>query len=271
MQFPILNRPLVERLEAAEAECLTDRMNAIRERPGNPEGVEVIGFGGATAFYAKTMPWSWFNTVKRLGAEDIGRLDEILLFYRERNRPCQFELIPSRTTPELMDALAERGFCQTGFHTTLYGVPDMEGTELPAELSIRELQEDEFELYGELHCVGSGMSADGRLYVAANNRVLYNRPGWRFFIGFVDGQPAGVGVMHMREGIASFTFAATVPGYRKRGLQSALLRRRIREAAIHGCDLLVSQAAYASTSQNNMERAGMRVAYTRATWSERKR
>ncbi|WP_158560581.1 hypothetical protein [Paenibacillus contaminans] len=40
-------------------------------------------------------------------------------------------------------------------------------------ITIRELREDEFELYGELHCVGRGMSAEGKSYVAANNKVLY--------------------------------------------------------------------------------------------------
>jgi hypothetical protein len=80
-------------------------------------------------------------------------------------------------------------------------------------LTIRELREDEFELYGELHCVGSDMSAEGKSYVAAINKVLYGLACWRFFIGYADERSAGVGVMYMHKGIASFTFAATVPEY----------------------------------------------------------
>ena len=50
--------------------------------------------------------------------------------------------------------------------------------------------------------------------LAAINKVLYGLACWRFFIGYADERPAGVGVMYMHEGIASFTFAATVPDFR---------------------------------------------------------
>lgn len=63
-------------------------------------------------------------------------------------------------------------------------------------ISIRELQADEFELYGQLHCLGTELNVDGAGHVADNNRVLLDRPGWRFYIGFVDDQPAGVAVMY---------------------------------------------------------------------------
>jgi GNAT superfamily N-acetyltransferase len=121
-----------------------------------------------------------------------------------------------------------------------------------------------------LHCLGTGLNIDGAKHVAANNKVLFHRHGWKFFIGFVGENPAGVAVMYINNNIASLTFAATIPEYRRRGLLSAFLRKRIHEAALAKCDLVIGQAAYASTSQNNMERAGMRIGYTRATWVKNK-
>ncbi|MBD3917419.1 GNAT family N-acetyltransferase [Paenibacillus sp. PR3] len=264
----IVTRALAERLEQSEIDYMISRVNAIGQREGNPMGAEVRQFGGATAFYVHEMPWGSFNTVKGVREEHIDYIDEIISFFRERSRSFQFEITPANSSSELLSYLTDRGFRQSGFHTVLYGMPNAE--EEPAYaagIAIRELKADEFELYGKLHCLGTGLNVDGAGHVADNNRVLYDQPGWRFYIGFVDDQPAGVAVMYMHNSTASLTFAATIPAFRKRGLQTAFLHKRCYDAAIAQCDLVVSQAAYASISQNNMERAGLRIGYTRAVWT----
>lgn len=48
------------------------------------------------------------------------------------------------------------------------------------------------------------------------------------------------------------------------GCQPALLRHRIADAHALGCDLLTSSAAFDTVSQHNLERAGLRIAYTPA-------
>ncbi|WP_231571705.1 GNAT family N-acetyltransferase [Gordoniibacillus kamchatkensis] len=270
MKVPVVTKELSERLEQSEIDYMTSRVLAIKEREGNPMGVEVRKFGRATAFYVKEMPWGTFNTVKGIASNDIDNVDEIIQFYRERNRSFQFEIIPSKANADLLGYLSDKGFRQNGFHTTLYGVPNGNLAQFSHGVTIRELKEDEFELYGKLHCLGTGLNLNGASYVADNNRVLYDRPGWRFFIGFVEEHPAGVAVMHISNDVASLTFAATVPEFRRRGLQTAFLQKRIHEAELANCELVVGQASYASTSQNNMERAGLRIGYTRATWVEEK-
>jgi GNAT superfamily N-acetyltransferase len=60
--------------------------------------------------------------------------------------------------------------------------------------------------------------------------------------------------------------ASTIPELRRRGLQSALLRERLRYAFDHGCDLAVIAAEAGSNSQRNAERKGFRIAYTRTKW-----
>ncbi|WP_244226513.1 hypothetical protein [Paenibacillus protaetiae] len=122
-QFPVVTAELAERLEQSETEYMVSRVNAIREREGNPEGAEIMQFGGATAFYVRTMPWGTFNTVKGLTADDVEHVDDMIQFYRERDRSCQFEIIPSKASPKLLQVLASKGFHQQGFHTTMYGLP----------------------------------------------------------------------------------------------------------------------------------------------------
>jgi len=54
-------------------------------------------------------------------------------------------------------------------------------------------------------------------------------------------------------------------GFRGGGLQSALIRERLRAAAGEGCDLATASTLAGSVSQRNYERAGFQVAYTKAT------
>lgn len=97
---------------------------------------------------------------------------------------------------------------------------------------------------------------------------MHNRPGWKYFLAYYDKEPAAAGVVYMHEGVASLTFAATLPEYRGRGLHQALIMRRIREAAAQGCRLVAGQCAFLSQSHRNMERAGMKLGYVRTTWSK---
>lgn len=54
--------------------------------------------------------------------------------------------------------------------------------------------------------------------VAANNQVFYGRQGWKFYIAYLNDEPAATAVMYINNGIASLTFAATLPEFRGNGL-----------------------------------------------------
>ena len=110
------------------------------------------------------------------------------------------------------------------------------------------------------------MPLSAKQHFVNNNIGLLNRAGWKIFLGYLNGIPAGVAVMHISSGIASLTLAATHPEYRNQGLQTALINRRLFEAYKAGCELVTAQASFGSTSQNNMERAGMQIAWTRSTF-----
>jgi len=63
--------------------------------------------------------------------------------------------------------------------------------------------------------------------------------------------------------IAALCGTATLPEFRRRGVQSALIALRLHEAALAGCEYAVVSTQPGSGSQRNMERRGFRVAYTK--------
>jgi len=261
----IISEQLVERLERSEINYMVDRMGAIANRVGNPEGVEIKAFGNCIALYSKTMPWGLFNNVK--GSIEKDDVEELLQFYEDRGRAPELHIIPSHAHDAVLKKLHQAGFYQAGFHSTLYcEAKTVDHLNNNKDIVVRALREDEMELYAEIHCLGTGLSLDGKAAVAANNAVLYARDHWKYYIAFYAGRAAAVAVMHMQDNIASLTFATTLPQYRQLGLQQHLLIQRINDAFHYGCELVVAQCAYCSTSHRNMERAGMRIGYTRATW-----
>ncbi|CAM3525422.1 GNAT family N-acetyltransferase [Marinicrinis lubricantis] len=264
MLRPVTAADISHLIEQSEMDYMKDRMLAIQEREGNPEGIEIKEIDTCLLLYSRTMAWGQFNNVKGPFTEE--HIPEISRFFDERNRNFEFHVAPHHDR-NILRALAENGYFQASFHGCLYGEPRQLAANRPSRLlHIRELREDEMEIYAEIHCLGTGLPLDGKAYVAANNKVLYGRKGWHFFIGFAEDQPASVSVMYMKDKIASFTFAATLPQFRGRGFHTQMLQQRLEVCAQHNCHLVVAQAAYGSQSMKNMERAGLRIGYTRANW-----
>ncbi len=77
------------------------------------------------------------------------------------------------------------------------------------------------------------------------------------FLCRVDGQPVGVGVAVLVEGVAVLLAGAVVPGARGRGLQRALLQARIEWARARGATDVVSLAAPGGASEANLRAVGL--------------
>ncbi|GAA3404313.1 N-acetyltransferase [Paenibacillus hodogayensis] len=268
MGLPVVNEQLAKRIQQSEVDYFSSRVSSIGERSGNPEGVEIRTFGNATAFYIKTMPWGLFNSVKGFSHNDVDTLEEIIDFYRVRERTFQLDINPVGLTPHTLRRLAENGLFQHSFHSVLYGLPSRELPKIPSGIKIREIDNEvDFDLYAGIHCVGSGMDIAHKHHFINNNIGLLNRAGWKLFLAYWNDIPAAVAVMHIGNHIASYTLAATVPECRRNGLQTSLLLWRMHEAHKAHCELVVAQASFGSSSQNNMERVGMQMAWTRAVWA----
>jgi GNAT superfamily N-acetyltransferase len=89
------------------------------------------------------------------------------------------------------------------------------------------------------------------------------------YIALRDGVIAGGASLRMADGIAQLTGAATAPVHRRRGIQTALLSARLADAAAAGCDVAVVTTQPASKSQQNVQRRGFDLLYTRAVLVKR--
>jgi GNAT superfamily N-acetyltransferase len=83
-------------------------------------------------------------------------------------------------------------------------------------------------------------------------------------IAHVDDVPAGVSILYMENRIGLLADATVLPDFRGKSCHTAMIQHRIAQAEKRNCDLLTSFVEFGSTSHLNLERAGLRVAYTKA-------
>ena len=94
-------------------------------------------------------------------------------------------------------------------------------------------------------------------------RLTTGVPGFVCVAARLGGRLAGGAALRVDGHILQLCGAATLPGFRRRGVQTALLRWRLAHAASLGCDLAVVTTQPASKSQENVQREGFQLLYAR--------
>jgi ribosomal protein S18 acetylase RimI-like enzyme len=267
---PSLER--VQRTLAADIAYTISRMKVLERIPGNPAG---IGYrwvdDTAVALTAYLPP---FCRVVGLRAGHEAQIEPLLAWYRERGVKPAFEMVPGHYDERLGRELARLGFFQSRFHVSLIGEPaHVIGAAACAGdgTAIAQVTDGEsLEAYLDAYVAGWGIPKKDHDLFKANVRPWLHQPGWSLYVGRANGKPAAAATLFLHGGAGRTGYladATTAPAFRGQGFQSALLRRRIRDAAAAGADLVFSGAAPFSASHRNMERAGMRVQFVRSLWT----
>jgi GNAT superfamily N-acetyltransferase len=226
-------------------------------------GAELQRFGGAVAALDASRPeLDFVNRVYGLWPEDADHVGEIVHSYRDRGVRGWFELAPSEGFPRLAEALADAGASQVGYHAVLCGP----ARPLEPALDVVAVGTADVALFANVLLRGHGVPEAERARDPAGIERWLGIEGWRLYLARVEGEAAGAAVLTIDDGLGQLANASTLPEYRGRGVQTALIARRLADAAASGCELACSSAVFGSTSQRNLERAGLRVAYTKAVW-----
>ncbi|MGE3301953.1 MAG: hypothetical protein AB7M12_02440 [Hyphomonadaceae bacterium] len=133
------------------------------------------------------------------------------------------------------------------------------------QLAVREVQAANAEAFGVTAAAGFGMPPIIGGWLSA----LPGRPNWRCFAAFDGAAPVAAGAVYLAPRAAWFGFGATLPSYRGRRAQPAILAARIEAARLAGSPLLSTETGIpfegeAAPSFNNIQRAGFAPAYRRA-------
>ena len=263
---------MAERIERAEAQLIArDSRAAHRRHPDGGGFVMPIG-GGIASFASADSPYNKVAGLGFAGVPDAQTLDDIEHAFMAVGAPVQIELA-HLGDPDIGPMLGDRGYRLESFENVLGRTLDVQHEQVtPPGIEVRRSGDEELEAWLEV-VVDAAAHPDTQglpwheefpretLMAAERDSAA---AGLLRYIALRDGIVAGGAGLSVSEGIAQMAGAATAPAHRRRGIQSALLSARLIDAAAAGCDIAVVTVQPGSRSQQNVQRQGFHLLYTRA-------
>ncbi len=249
---------LAARIEAAETALISAGAAEVRPLAG-----------GAACFAGPDSPLTKVVGLGFGGVPTDADLDEIERDYARRGAPVQVEL-SNLADPRIGALLTGRGYRLVSFENVLGTRPATE----PGVPGVRVDKARADELQAWIDVVVDGFAhpdAEGvpsheefpRDVLAAAVRDMV-AAGAVTYLARCQDTIAGGASMRLTDGVAQLTGAATAPAFRRRGVQSALLSARLSDAHAAGADIAVVTTSPGSRSQQNVQRKGFQLLYTRA-------
>jgi GNAT superfamily N-acetyltransferase len=294
MTFPVLTQEVAARIERCLAEAGEARRRHVAGLPDNPLDFQVRRFEHieAVACRRPVAHYGYFSGLRGVRSGDGPLLEAPLAWLREQGVAPSLSVSPFFADDALLADLARLGLRASGFMSVLYGRPDQPsepgvpmvstpttpatpgtgdgpvaapGGDSGAAVTVERVDASDAGGFRPFLDVWLAGRTDDR---ALRERLLRAElRDWWCYVAFSGGRPAGVGAMCVTGDAAHCAAATTLPEWRGRGCQTALLRRRLADAAAAGRDLVVVQAKPGSQSQRNLERAGLRTAYTSVSFA----
>jgi GNAT superfamily N-acetyltransferase len=260
---------LAARIDRAEARLCAH----FAEGAATPDALVLPISGGQAIFVSPSSP---INKLIGLGFDtdlDLDALARIEAEWRRRGEPVRIEL-SVLTDPAIGGVLTDRGYKLHGFENVLGRALDDEGqVPPPSSITIDVVQGDDARVWVDvaveafLDLDGTGSGPDDAFTREQLQRSLEELAGVAGFIRYlarIDGEVVGEAGMRIDGEIAQVAGAGTLPRFRGRGVQKALLHRRLKDAREAGCRLAVVTTAPGTRSQDNVMRRGFALLYTRA-------
>jgi GNAT superfamily N-acetyltransferase len=265
------DRSLASRLERAEATA-NARFVEARRRLFPELGAEWIEVAGAYAMFDGVD--SPCTQTFALGLErmpDPADLDRIEKFFLDHRAPVFHEVSPM-ADKALLPLFVERGYHPVELSNVMFLPLAGRRPQAPPPSGAPQARvagDDESEVWVRTGLEGWRELLEFAPQMSDLMRTSARTEGNLRFLAEIDGTPVAAGALAIHNGVALLAGASTIPEWRRRGAQRALLEARLDHAARAGCDLAMIAAEPGSSSARNSERRGFRVAYTRIKWTRK--
>jgi len=274
--------PLVCRIEGAERRLTTDVATTIRDHSADRD-VFISHLGGGAAVHVG-MP-SPCNKLIGIGLQGpLSSVEELALesierTFASRDTPLQAE-VSTLADSSVARLLTSRGYLLMGFENVLglrlddalaarlSAMPSPVGvmTQLVQSPMDRSWLDTVITGFAHPDIVPGGESHESYPRDAIEQAMIdmARAEGLSSYLACIDGEAAGGASVRICDGVAQLCGSATLPSHRRRGVQTALLCRRLLDAFAAGCDVAVITTQPGSKSQQNAQRRGFMLLYSRA-------
>jgi GNAT superfamily N-acetyltransferase len=263
MEYPLLGLELAREIELAEAEAAVACAERLLVAQGLDAGAVCPVAEGYAIYCGANSPVTQAVGLGLNGAVSKEEFDRLEEFYFSREEPVRVETCPMADS-SLIEHYRERGYYVSEFSNVMVRpVEKAVAATLPVGIEIQKATDGEIDLwtltvaqgFAEHFPVTQEILGVMRLFASGKNTECY--------FARLEGKIAGGATLSLRGRIAGLFGASTLPQFRNRGVQTALLHARMQRAAECGCELAMSLAVPGSASQRNITRQRFRTLYTR--------
>ena len=262
-----VDRALARRLESAEEIPQVDCVRMLQElRPDIGAAFEPF-CGGHMMFAGLNSPIGHAAGLGFEGPVTAVDLDRLEAFYRSHHAPAQLDLCP-HTDPSVLDLVNARGYAIAELNNVLFRALDgTENVDVPDGVEIRRGRPEQAGQFSDILTRCFFDKGDAPEGFADMLSPLFRFPQALTFLACINGTivAAAAGRIIPEQRIFALFGAGTLPEHRGRGIQTALLRTRMKAAAEAGCELVVVVTRGGTSSERNCRRLGFQVAYSKAT------
>jgi GNAT superfamily N-acetyltransferase len=271
--MPFADLALARRIDAAEASLSAQIGEAAARRdPAAGHFVRPVAGGVAVCTGAQS-PITKVIGVGFEGLPDETELEAVERAFRERGAPVRAE-VATLADPALCALLSRRGYLLEGFENVLgraIGADDAADASVPG-IEVAKTEEArpwiDVVIEGFEHPDAGVVSAPGESFPREALERAYADTaasgGFSRYLARMGDVPVGGAAMRLDGTVAQLCGAATRPAFRRRGVQTAMLKTRLRDAARAGCDIAVVTTQPGSRSQQNVQGRGFALLYSRA-------
>src|SRR5690606_28872126 len=198
-------------------------------------------------------------------------LDRMVAWYGKAGVEPRMEVCPY-IDPQFLNDLEDLSFRVRAFETMFYR--QLSAGELirpihdpPPELRVEILDTGDAALVRESAMVAlTGFLPPGGT-ITDEDIDIFNRgilhPATVTFVARLEGRVVGVGACEIRDEVSAIFGMSTLDGYRRRGIQQALLAARLNLAAERGAKIATIGSRPGVATERNVMRMGFTVAYTK--------
>jgi hypothetical protein len=176
------------------------------------------------------------------------------------------QLSPAAQPGEVSQWLGQEGLIKRDNWTKVYRGNGIVA-EVQTDLEIEPVSYRDANAVGSIACEAFAMPTQLAPWIAS----LVGRPNWYHYLAWEGTTPLAVAALFVHGQVGWLGIAGTLATARRRGAQSALMARRIRDGISLGCKSFVTETGEdlptkPNPSFHNMLRAGFKVAYQRPNY-----
>jgi hypothetical protein len=266
MSLILITDELAQRLESAEMLDAVGCAEAACKLDQDRCATAIPVAGGYLTFCGPASPLTHALGVGMSSPVTVEELEEIEAFFSSRDAPVTIDVSP-HSDPSLREMLSERGYRISEFSNVLVRTvcPDEAPPECLSRARVRAAESTEDEVYARTVVGGFLGRQDLNEEELMVGRMLFGMAGAQGLLAEIDGEIAGGCGISIRNGVASCFGDSTLPVFRNQGVHTAMICARIGKAIAAGCDLMTAGTQPGSASQQNYQRLGFLVAYSKVT------